>query len=237
MDLVPSVYRGKKAFAPFGESMSALGKLIKEDETLVKGQSRLFSGTFRAYAATQAESHAASLTAIADAGMQRVQIGHELTAALHGLPRELQPLQTQQAGMGKQRLASDRKLQDAERARKECAAAEAALDRARTSGGAEVAKREAAFAAAQRRGESMTGDANTRKEALERLEVSYRAQFIEAFVLPMVAAVDLRVTAAERLVALSETFREAVDSMVDFPDPALSEQDALLAELRQIVIE
>jgi hypothetical protein len=227
-----------RRFPEFHAVISSLETLSKSETTIVQGQGRAFAEEFRRYAKSQKGNFADALNSVCDAGSQQVKVQQEILSSLQKLPQDLQPLLAQEAEISKWREVSINADALAAKSREIAERAQANLQRAKSSGrAADIGKAESAFSAAQRKADSDQSSADDQKSSLEKKEAPFRAQFLESFVTPLSATIDVRYKAAERLLALADDFQAAAERIEDFPDPTVERFEKRLADLEAVVID
>lgn len=225
-------------FTTYHETVGSLEDMNKSYNTLILGQKKAYGEEFTSYAKNQKDEFVGALNGIYDAGSEEVRINQELQSQLIDLPKDLAPLLAQETEMSKWRDMCDKAAATAAASRKDCEKAEAAYERAKSGGNANaITKTETAFAAAQRKVEMDEASAADQKKSIEEKEEPYRAQFLESFVTPMIAALNLKYKAAEKMIALSDSFKEAAEKMTDYVDPSVERHKGMLEDLDKIVIE
>ena len=238
MNFLRSKVNQVRHFTAYHETVAQLEDMNKGYGAVLSGQRKAFAGEFLSYAKGQKEEFVGALNSVYDAGIEETKMNEELHSQMVDLPKDMAPLLAQETEMTKWRELRDKAIATAESSRKDCEKAEAAHEKAKASGNPNaISKTEAALSAAQRKVEMDEATAADQTKSLEEKEEPYRARFLESFVTPMVAAINLRFKAAERMIALSESFKEAAEKMHDYEDPAIQRHKGMLAELESVVVE
>lgn len=238
MNFLRSKVNQVRHFPSYHEAVAQLEDMNKGYGAMLAGERKAFGPEFLAYAKGQKEEFVGALTSMYDAGVESTKIDEELHCQLIDLPKDMAPLLSQETEMAKWREMRDKAIATSVSSRNDCEKAEAAYEKAKAGGNANaITKTESALAAAQRKAEMDEASAADQTRSVEEKEQPYRASFLESFVTPMIAAIDLRFKAAEKMIALSDSFKEAAEKMHDYEDPAIIKHRGIVAELEKIVIE
>lgn len=238
MNFLRSKVNQVRHFPAYHETVAQLDDMNKGYGTVLAGAKKAFGAEFIAYAKGQKEEFVGALTDMCDAGVETTKMNEELHSQLVDLPKDMAPLLAQETEMSKWREARDKAIATAKSSRTDFEKAEAAYEKAKNNGNENAIKKtEGAFAAAQRKMEQDEATAEDQTKSVEEKQEPYRAKFLESFVTPMIAAIDLRFKAAEKMIALSESFKEAAEKMHDYEDPAIQRHKTIVAELDSIVVE
>jgi hypothetical protein len=229
-----SFFTKLRHFPEFHAVIASISALTKAEVTIVEGQMRAFGEEFHRYAGSQKGDFGTALNEICKSGSEQVKIERETLSSLQSLPQDLQPLLGQEAEISQWRQLSNSFNETAAKSRLAADKAEAALQRA--TGGSRQ-KAEQACSAAKRKAETDESSAADQKAALDKREETFQRKFLESFVSPLVAAVDVRYKSAERMLALAGEFQTAAEQITVFEDPAIERFQKRLDELNQVVIE
>lgn len=221
----------------YDRSIEALTGSLKDEENIVSNREKAFGDTLRSFAGTQLEGFQTPLLAISDAGLQQASLNKGLSEALHTLPQDLHALHAQEAEMQKRKANCQRMLETADKSEKDYEKQNTGLELAKLGNKKDVDKREVATQAASAKAEADRSAATEEKAALEAAQHPYREKFLESFVTPLVAAIDLRYKAAEELAVLSDKFCEAAEMFALPENDDLDEYRDIMKELALVTVE
>jgi hypothetical protein len=223
-----------RRFPEFHAVIASLAALSKAETSIIEGHTRAFGEEFRRYATSQKGSFVESLNALCKAGTEQVKIEKDTWSGLQNLPQDLQPLLKQEEEIAQWRQLYVNLNEVAVKSRAAADKAEIAFQK---SSGAGRANAETALSRAKRKAEADESSAQDQKTALEKKEVPFQETFLESFVKPFVAAVELRYKAAENLLALAGEYETAAEGIEVFEDPTIERFEKRLEDLRQVVVE
>jgi hypothetical protein len=223
-----------RRFPEFHAVIASLSSLSKAEATIIEGQMRAFGDEFRRYASSQKEGFVDALNGICTAGTEQVKIERETLSNAQALPRDLQPLLALEADIAQWRQLSHNFDETAAKSRAAADKADAALQKAI---GSSRQKAEQTCSAAKRKAETDESSAADQKAALDKREEPFRRKFLESFVTPLAASIEVRYKSAERVLALTNEFQSAADQIALFEDPMIERLQKRLEDLNQVVID
>jgi hypothetical protein len=231
------MFRLPRHFPEFHAVIFGLASQSRAEATIVKGQTRAFSEDLRKYANNQRGDFIQDLLALADAGVGQYTLGTETSASLASLPQDLQPLLAQEAEMAKWRDICQVAKDNAAKSRAAADKAEANLNtvKAKKKSQSDIAKAEFAHAAAQRKAETDESSAADQQDALDKQEAPYRRKWLESLKAPLIAAINVRQSAAEKMIEVADQIEAAAARMHDFEDPSVEGLQKKLRDAEETV--
>ena len=170
--------------------------------------------------------------------MQETIIIKDSFVAVANFANDMQPLLQQEMEINKWRELCKQAQDLAKKSREDANRKEAAYNRAKVSGKqSDILKAETAYSAAQRKAEDDTNSANDQKKSLDEKEGPYKEQFLQSFVTPMTAVINLRIQEAEKLLQLTNQLDQAVDKVQDFHDESVDRYKKRYQQLNAVVVE
>jgi hypothetical protein len=233
-----SAFNKLRHFPEFHDLCISVDALDKTEDSILQGLDRAFGPNFRKYAGTQKEGFSEPLTSACDAGGQQATVFKERSAQLRSFTNDLLPLLAQETEMSKWRDMATLADTTAKKSRAICDKAEEAFNRAKTAGRpVDIAKTEAAYGAAKLKAESDESSAADQQQTVIQREPEYQQKFLESFVTPFSAAINVRFKASERLLAVASDFQAAGERIVDYTDPTVEKLKQQLQELEEVVMD
>ncbi|KAH0796078.1 hypothetical protein GPJ56_000146 [Histomonas meleagridis] len=225
-------------FPEFHETVTSVESQKKAEQIMIDGNTKAFSEDFKTFASQQLGDLQTGLKDIVECGIQETNIIKDSFVAVSNFANDLQPLLHQEIEINKWRDLCKQAQEIAKKSREDAKKKEAAYNKAKASGKVpDITKAEAAFSTAQRKAEEDTNSANDQQKSLEEKEQPYKEQFIESFVTPMTAVINLRIQEAEKMLKLADQFDEAIAKVNDFHDEQIDRYKQRYQKLCQVVVE
>jgi hypothetical protein len=218
----------------FDDVASALSSQSKAELSLAKNQARAFGPDLRKYASTQKGEFIDDLLAVADAGTAQSELEGETNTSLHTFRQALEPVRNQETEYRLWREMTETADLTAAKSRAAVATAEAnlrALSAKQGTPSAEITKAEVAVASAYRKAEADDNSAVDLRQKFSTMEGPYRKRWLGAFKSPLVALINARYAAAEKMVDVAERFQTAAARIHIYDDATI---EGLQSRLREV---
>ncbi|KAH0793869.1 hypothetical protein GPJ56_002214 [Histomonas meleagridis] len=233
-----SFFNKMRHFPEFHETITAIESQKKAEQTMIDGYTKAFGDDFKKYSGQQKPEFQNGLNGIIECGIQETTIIRDSFVAVSNFANDMQPLLQQEIEINKWRELCKQAQELAKKSREDAKKKEAAYNRAQTSGKpSDISKAEVAYSSAKRKAEEDTNSANDQQKSLEEKEGPYREQFLQSFVTPMTAVINLRIQEAEKILQLTNQFDEAISKVQDFHDEGVDHYKERFQQLSAVVVE
>lgn len=229
----------EKGFKEFDQFVRSINSIKNGDILLIDSYYNAFSPNLVNYANTQPDAIKGGLLAVNEAGVKLRSSHKQAFEPLSNLANDVVELQRLEAEINKWRESYKKSQELAQKSFLALKKAEENNKRAKiTQKQAEINKTEAALSVAQRKYDDDLRSSEDQKASLAEKEKPYKPAFLEAYTVPILAAIDLRIKESERIGELSSEFAALVEQFNDIEaDPEIDGLREELEEFNQYVIE
>ncbi|KAK8891954.1 hypothetical protein M9Y10_029176 [Tritrichomonas musculus] len=205
---------GEKGFKEFNDFVGSLNTIKNSEVLMIDSLYRAYSSNLQNYANSEPSGISECLNAVFECGTKIRNIQKEVFEKLSNLSNDVGELQKQENEISKWRSVCKQAQEQSEKSFTAYKKAEENNKRAKiTQKPAEISKTEATLAAAKRKYDDDLNSAKDQKQSLEEKEKPYRGKFLESYVTPISAALNLRAEEAENLSAASGDILTAVEKL------------------------
>ncbi|OHT05330.1 hypothetical protein TRFO_26964 [Tritrichomonas foetus] len=229
----------KDGFPEYNAFTESLETIRKSEVLMIDGLYKGYSENLSKYAQTQLSGVVEPLNDLKEAGSQTRNIIKEAYEPLSTLPNDVKPLLDQHTEMARWRDLCKKAEEQAKKSEAAAEKAELNLNKAKITGKpGDIAKAESNYSIAKRKFDDDTKSYQDQKDSLEKKEQPYRVKFLELYVTPINAALDLRIKEAEKLGNIVSDYQAAVEKFHDVEnDDSIEQLRTELAKFKEIVIE
>lgn len=227
-----------KHFPEFHLMIEAQEGIRRNEQAIATGQQYAFTN-LKVYGDNQHESLPDALGTFADAGNQQVSIETDVLNSLSSFTNDLQPLLQQEMEIFKWRQVLETMKAEAEKSEAAAAKAKQYYDKMSASNGSKLSAAETDYNAKQRKAEDDRKNVEQQQAKLEVEERPYQAKFLENYMTSVNAMLQIRLSAAEKLVSLASEYQNGVDKIQEISEPtnSMKKLHEDLEKYNQIVIE
>ena len=226
-------------FPQYTRFTDSLESIRKSEVLMIDGLYKAFSDTLSRVASSQKSGISEPLADIKEVGTNQRNIIKEAYEPLSRLPTDVKPLLDQQTEMSRWRDMLKKAEDQAQKSKTAAEKAEVALQRAKLGGRpTDIGKAESNFSIAQRRADDDQKSASDQRDSLEKKEEPYKVKFLESYVTPIKAAVEIRIKEAESLQNLFSDFNAANEKFHEIEEEeSITQLKKELEKLQEVVIE
>lgn len=227
-----------KHFPEFHNMIDAYGEMKSSEQKIFVEQGVAFPA-LKQYGSKQHESIPIALEELSNAGVQQLAAENENLTSLSNFQNDLQPLLQQETEISKWRDICNKMDNEATKSKAAAEKAQTQSEKAKISNSSNAAKLEAEYNAKQRKADDDLKNAQSQRQKLEEQEGPYKVKFLESYVTPVNAMLEIKIKAAESLNSCAPDFGTAAEKLKDFENTTDSIQKLIddLEKYNQIVIE
>ena len=219
--------------------------MIDSYENMRSSEQKIFMGqgeafpAIKQYGSKQHESIPVALEELNTAGSHQLGYENEALSALTSFQNDLQPLLQQETEISKWREVCSKMESEAAKSKSAADKAKISFEKAKISNASNLPKVEADYNAKQRKADDDQKNAQSQHDKLVEQEGPYKVKFLESFVTPINAMIEIRIKESEGLKTISSEFVNAAEKLHDLEKPTPSIQKLIdeLEGYNQIVIE
>lgn len=237
MKLLRQAINKAKHFPEFHNLADAFERWRHNEQNIFIEQGQAFAA-LKKYAEKQHESLPATLEEISTVGGRQLGAENETLTSLSSFQNDLQPLLQQENEISKWRDVCHQMESDAKKSEAAAEKSRISYEKAKASN-SNVPKAEADYNAKKRKADDDRKNADSQREKLNEQEAPYKVKFLESYVTPVQAMIDIRIKSAETLKGIAPDYLAAAEKFKEFEtnNPSLQKLVDDLEKYNQITVE